>query len=211
MMKYPIQSGTLALILAGLCFNMICSAPLAARIGERRDTIEKRLFGSGGIVYRDDVIEANRRKGMPYLKYFDFLPSGSDVRIYFKTADGRRPASAELEEKRIAAGWDLHVVYVGGKSMIEVYKRSSSINDEEFNHLLALHAEGSFWKRLEKEDKKEAVSAFGFDIVRNDGRVRARKVSGDTLMFFDADLDVKLAEMNESDLQEKAPVSVNGF
>jgi hypothetical protein len=211
MMQYPIQLGTLALIIAGLFFNMICPSVSDARIGERRETIERRLFSSGGIVYRDDTIESNRRKGMPYLKYFEYLPSDCDVRIYFKTADGRRPASSELGEKRLSAGWDLHIVYVGGKSAIEVYKRSQSINAEEFNHLMALHAEGSFWRRVDKEEKKEAVSAFGFEMVRNDGQVRARKLGGDSVMFFDANLDEKLAEMNESDLQEKAPVSVEGF
>ena len=30
-------------------------------------------------------------------------------------------------------------------------------------------------------------------------------------MFFDSKLDVMLAEMNDSDQMEKAPVSVNGF
>ena len=55
------------------------------------ESIERRLFSSGGIVYRDDTIEESRRKGMPYAQYLEYLPSSSDVRIYFKTSDGRRP------------------------------------------------------------------------------------------------------------------------
>jgi hypothetical protein len=34
---------------------------------------------------------------------------------------------------------------------------------------------------------------------------------GNGLIFFDPKLDVMLAEMNDSDQIEKAPVSVNGF
>ena len=211
MMKYPIQLGILATISAGFMISLICPSTLDARIGERRESIERRLFASGGIVYRDDVIENNRRRGMPYLKYFEYLPSNSDVRVYFKTADGRRPTSSELEEKRMATGWDLHVVYVNGKSAIEVYKRSQGITEHEFNHLLRLHAESSFWKRLEKDEKEETVSAFGFEMIREDGQVRAKKLGGDSVMFVDSDVDTRLAEMNTSDLQEKAPISVEGF
>ncbi|WPJ94843.1 hypothetical protein SH580_15530 [Coraliomargarita algicola] len=211
MMKYPIRSGILAAVFAGFVINSLCSLALEARIGERRESIESRLFTSGGIVYRDETIESSRRKGMPYLKYFDYLPGSSDVRLYFKTADGRRPTSSELDDKRMSNGWDLHVVYINGKSAIEVYKRSEGITEHEFNHLMALHAGGSFWKRLSKEDKAEAVSAFGFEMVRDDGRVRAKKIGGDAVMFVDSEVDVRLAELNTSDLQEKAPVSVEGF
>ena len=211
MMKYPIQSGIIASIFAGLVIASILPSTLDARIGERRESIERRLFSSGGIVYRDDTIEESRRRGMPYTQYLEYLPSSSDVRIYFKTSDGRRPTSSELSDRRMSAGWDLHVVFVNGKSAIEVYKRSQGMSEQEFNRLMAIHAGGSFWKRLDKEDKDEVVSAFGFDMIRDDGLVRARKLGRDSVLFFDTEIDVKLAEMKTSDLQEKAPVSVDGF
>ena len=53
--------------------------------------------------------------------------------------------------------------------------------------------------------------AFGFDMVRSDGRVRARKIGGDKLMFVEADIDKRLAEMNTNELLESAPISVEGF
>ncbi|MEC8209000.1 MAG: hypothetical protein VX051_00935, partial [Verrucomicrobiota bacterium] len=112
---------------------------------------------------------------------------------------------------RMSAGWDLHVVFVNGKSAIEVYKRSQGMTEQEFNRLMAIHAGSSFWKRLGKEDKDEMVSAFGFEMVRDDGLVRARKLGRDSVLFFDTEIDVELAEMKTSDLQKRAPVSVNGF
>jgi len=211
MMKYPIQLGSLAAVVVGLLITSMTPSTVEARIGERRESIERRLFDSGGIVYRDDAIKATRRKEMPYLRFFELLPSSAEVRVYFKTADGRRPTSSELEDERMSAGWDLHVVYVNGRSAVEVYKRSQGISEFEFNQLLALHAGGSFWKRLSKDEMAETVSAFGFELVREDGQVRAKKMGGDILMFVDSEIDIKLAEMNTSSLQEKAPVSVDGF
>ena len=210
-MKCPIQLGTSVSVFAGLLIGSLLPSSLDARIGERRESIERRLFSSGGIVYRDDTIEESRRKGMPYAQYLEYLPSSSDLRIYFKTSDGRRPTSSELSDRRMSAGWDLHVVYVNGKSAIEVYKRSQGMTEHEFNRLMAIHAQGSFWKRLSKEDKAETVSAFGFEMIRDDGLVRARKLGGDSVLFFDTKIDLELAEMKTSDLQEKAPVSVEGF
>ena len=210
-MKYPTQLGTIVSVFAVLVIASLLPFTLDARIGERRESIERRLFSSGGIVYRDDSTEESRRKGMPYAQYLEYLPSSSDVRIYFKTSDGRRPTSSELSDRRMSAGWDLHVVFVHGKSAIEVYKRSQGMTEQEFNRLMAIHAGGSFWKRLGKEDKDEVVSAFGFEMIRDDGLVRARKLGRDSVLFFDTEIDVELAEMKTSDLQEKAPVSVDGF
>ena len=56
-----------------------------------------------------------------------------------------------------------------------------------------------------------SVSAYGFETIRDDSLVRAWKLGRDSVLFFDTDIDVELAEMKTSDLQEKAPVSVGGF
>ncbi|WP_269526861.1 hypothetical protein [Coraliomargarita parva] len=212
MMKYPLQTLGCRSLLAVLLF--LSSLPmLQARIGESREAIERRLFASGGIVYRDDATEANRRRGMPYEKYLTFLPSSWDVRIYFKTADGSRPQSSNMDPRRMSPGWDMHVIYMRGQSKIEVYKRSTGITEYEMNALLAAHADGSYWNKVDPKDKetKSMPSAFGFDMVRQDGTVRAKKLGGDSVMVFDAELDAQLAELNDASLQSAAPASVNGF
>ena len=71
-MKYPTQSGTIVSIVVGLVIASLLPSTLDARIGERRESIERRLFSSGGIVYRDDSIEESRRKGMPYTQYLEY-------------------------------------------------------------------------------------------------------------------------------------------
>jgi hypothetical protein len=70
---------------------IICSFSLQARIGEDRLTFEKRLNISGGYQYRSENVLSNRKRGMPYNKFSDFLPAQSEIRIYYKTLDGRKP------------------------------------------------------------------------------------------------------------------------
>ncbi|MEC8333411.1 MAG: hypothetical protein VXZ83_04720 [Verrucomicrobiota bacterium] len=210
-MKYTIYLKVFTAMIVTKALYILFPISVDARIDESRESIERRLFASGGIVYRDDEIEASRRRGMPYMRYLQYLPGSADIRIYFKTSDGRRPTSSELQQRRKSAGWDLHVVYVDGKSVIELYQRSQEMTDFETNHLLNLHKDGGYWKRPTKEEKEEIVSAFGFEMVRSDGRVRAKKIGSDRLMFIETDIDERLAEMNMNELQQSAPISVNGF
>lgn len=210
-MKYPKRILPLFAFSAIVLSGMFTPNHSEARIGETMRSIEGRLLSSGGIIYRDDAVEANRRRGMPYTRFSDYLPSSTEIRIYFKTDDGRKPTSSEVDSNKMSAGWDLHVVYMSGKSVMEVYKRSQSMTEFEFNQLLAIQGGGSFWKKAEKEEQKEMKSAFGVDMVRDDGAVRAKKVSGDTLLVIDAVIDEKLAGLKESDLLGKAPLSVSGF
>ena len=210
-MKYTIHLKTLTAIIVSVTFYILIVSSVDARIDERRESIERRLFASGGIMYRDDEIELSRRRGMPYMRYLQYLQDSADIRIYFKTSDGRRPTSSELEQKRMSEGWDLHVVYVDGKSVIELYQRSKGMTDFETNHLLNLHSGGGYWKRTSEEEKEDIVSAFGFEMVRSDGSVRAKKIGSDKLMFIETETDEFLAETNINELQQSAPISVNGF
>jgi hypothetical protein len=214
-MKYSNCSSVASLLCAVFTLSTLCSSA-EARIGERRDSIERRLMSAGGIMYRDDKAEQARRRGMPYLKFLELISASTDIRIYYKTADGRNPASKDLEANRSLPGWDMHVLYVNGVSAVEVYKRSQAMTDYEFNQLLGLQSNGSYWIKKEKRGKKEAApvtpdpSAFGYEMQTDNEMVRAKKISNG-LMFFDPKLDVMLAEMNDSDQLKKAPISVNGF
>ncbi|TVP77086.1 MAG: hypothetical protein EA353_11085 [Puniceicoccaceae bacterium] len=210
-MKYPLRFFNLGTAVAVYACLLILPSDADARIGERRDSIERRLFDSGGIVYRDEATRQNRMAGMPYLRFLDYLPSSADVRIYFKTPDGRRPSSSDLNERRMPDGWDLHLIAVDGRSVVEVYRRSQAITEDEFNQLLAIHAESSFWKRLSEEERDKLESAFGVDMIRDDAQVRAKRLGGNTVLFVDSGVDARLADLAASDRQQRAPISVRGF
>ena len=47
-------------------------------------------------------------------------------------------------------GWNLHILFVQGKSVIELYKRSDRITEFEFIQLLNLQSGNSFWEKKAK-------------------------------------------------------------
>ena len=182
---------------------------LQARIGESQSTIEARLFRSGGIVYRDDATELNRQRGMPYVPHLELMPE-LRVRIYFKSADGSKPKSSDMDPKRSSPGWDIHVLYLGGRSVMEVYKRSSGMTKVEYNQLLKLQAGGSYWKKLGRPAEGEKrLSIFGCDIEREDGSVRAK--GGGSLLLITRELDEELARRKAQQEEADAPTSLMGF
>lgn len=201
-----------ALLFLVLAASLALPNPSDARIGESLGTIERRLFASGGIIYRDKDLRKPRRNAGPYQQYLEYLGSSAEVRVYFKTDNGRQPRQSEVETDTLGNGWEVHVLYISGKSVFELYKRVGSITEQETNALLLLLGDGGYWDKPEPlADEEEAPpSVFGFDYVRNDGEVLAKKSAGG-IMVFKKQLDEFLAKQHESNLQNKAPDSVRGF
>lgn len=213
-MKY-----SLFIVLASLVCLLLPRAA-EARIGERRESLESRLLSNGGVLFKKDEESSTRQKSGPYSSYMQYLGSSAHARVYFKSDDGSQPTQSDVAEGTLGSGWEVHVLYVGGKSVLELYKRIGSITEYETNALLALLGGGGYWKEPESTtssgseasaaEDEPPPSAFGFDFVRSDGEVRAKK-SGGGLMVFQKQLDEYLAKQHESNLQEDAPKSVRGF
>lgn len=191
-----------------------------ARIGESRESFERRVLSNGGILFKKDEESSSRQKSGPYASYMQYLGSSTDVRVYFKSDDGSQPTQSDVAGGALGSGWEVHVLYVGGKSVLELYKRIGSITEYEMNALLAILGGGGYWKEpepaassdvaLSSEKDEPPPSAFGYDFVRSDGEVRAKK-SGTGLMVFQKQLDEYLAKQHESNLLQEAPKSVQGF
>jgi hypothetical protein len=190
-----------------LTVALLFPASAIARVGESMAEVERRLTSSGGIVYRDQAMIDGRMRGMPYLRILDYLPSRPQVRVYFKTHDGRRPMASELNARNMPDGWDLHVVYLNGVSVLEAYKRSQALTEHEINQLLALQQGDSYWGRV--RDAEE--TALGYRMQRNDEVLRANQAGNDTLIIFDAKMDRHVAKAIEEARTESAPISVQGF
>ncbi len=208
---------------------------LGARIGEKRSTLESRLLKSNGIVLRSDEIIEERQTGMPYLDYEVFFPKPYEVRLYFKSSDGSRPKQDELEtnnlkqafdrksapkkplstidptEKKLE-GWELHVLYIQGVSVLEVYKKTTSITEQELNYLLTLQSGKSFWTESTSANLPEGKhSALGFDFSRADHYLRAKKLSSRSIMFFRTQTDEFFHKALLKEREEEAPESIKGF
>ncbi|MGJ8641450.1 MAG: hypothetical protein ACSHYA_18820 [Opitutaceae bacterium] len=216
-MKYPEIKATLALLIVGMMIAPTFQSPLNARIGESKPELERRLFDRGGLAYRDeDIIEA-RREGMVYEEFIPYLVSDVDVQVYHKSADKENKAlRSKFTAKRMDPGWDLHVIYINGKSALELYQRSGKMTEQELNLLLVLQGGGKNWVKRETDglsktdESDENKTAFGFEMVRNDGKVRAKKISKG-ILFVDAVRDSQFAIARDADRNSSAPESVNGF
>lgn len=63
----------------------------------------------------------------------EYFPKSSEVRLYFKTVDGRRPKPSEIE-KGIPNGWVLHEIYYKNLIMVEIYQNPKlSTNSKKIN------------------------------------------------------------------------------
>lgn len=220
-MNYPSHSlvflQLLCLFLSPLCFSLA-----EARIGESKSNLERRLFASGGIRYRDDAIIEARREDMPYEQFMLYLESDFEFEIYHKSATADKALRSKFTARRMLPGWDLHVIYINGKSAVEVYQRSTGMTEQEMNYLLLLQGDGKNWSKREvdssEEDEslslsdmdEEDISAFGYEMVRNDGVVRAKN-QRNGILFVDAKWDIRFALEQDKERNAGAPISVNGF
>jgi hypothetical protein len=181
-----------------------------ARIGETSSAIDARIVHSGGIQYRDEALKNNRQQGMWYPGFLHLMRN-YDLKIYFKSADGSKPKSSDMSPRRMSSGWDLHVIYIGGRSVFEAYRRSAAMTDFEFNQILKMQAGNSYWKKIGRpEEGSEFLSIFGCNLERADGAVRAMR-RGNDLIFIDSDLDTALAKKRLENQKNLAPRSVMGF
>ena len=194
---------------------MICFifTHIYGRVGETRLLFEKRLNDSGGFQYRDEKVLSNRKRGMPYLGFLNFLPKKSELKIYYKTIDGRKPLAKDIRINSMLEGWDIHIIYVNEKSVFELYKRSEKINDFEFAALLKIQSGQSFWKKKDptQANPKDDISAFGYDFLRDDNLLKAKKIGNNTLIIFSSDFDLFIEKEKDSEQKEKLPASIKGF
>ena len=204
-------------------------------IGENRSKLESRLLKSSGIILREDDLTEGRQTGMPYLDYEEFYPKPYEIRLYFKSSNGNRPKLDELASSRLTQafdrrsppkrplksidsserkleGWELHVLYIKGVSVLEVYKKTTEITEQELKFLLGLQTANSFWTESSKDELPDGkYSALGFDLVRVDGYLRAKKLNSRALMIFRSQTDEFFHHSKIKEQTELAPESIKGF
>ena len=178
------------------------------RIGEDRLAFEQRLNVSGGYQYREESVLSNRKRGMPYLKYLDFLPSRSELRIYYKTLDGRKPLAKEIKVSSMLEGWDIHVTLSKVNrfsKFIEEAQRSTNLN---FPHFCEFKPKILWEKASEIQDQDAPETAFGFDYMRNDKKPRAKRMGSSSLLFLSTQFDKFL---NQEFKEQMEALSIKGF
>lgn len=186
------------------------SMEVQARVGEERSKLEIRLFRSGGLQIKEDKLIEQKQRAVPYLKFEPYFPSSTEIRLYYKTLDGRRPKPSELEN-RVPEGWVLHVIYYKGVSVLEVYQKNGKIDAFEKTHLLDFQRANSFWVEVSKEESIQTESCFQHDFIRDDQTTKAKILGNSSMIFFSSDFDLALARAQEEEQRKSAPESIRGF
>ena len=186
------------------------SMEVQARVGEERSKLEIRLFRSGGLQIKEDKLIEQKQRAVPYLKFEPYFPSSTEIRLYYKTLDGRRPKPSELEN-RVPEGWVLHVIYYKGVSVLEVYQKNGKIDAFEKTHLLDFQRANSFWVEVSKEESIQTESCFQHDFIRDDQTTKAKILGNSSMIFFSSDFDLALARAQEEEQRKSAPESIKGF
>lgn len=224
---------------------LISPAALHARVGETQEMVEKRLLQPGvGKLYprpaepkekdkekdkdkdkdkdkktaKDREAERQQRKEAqddPLKDVRAFLPADIHEMFYWKSA-----IASQLSND---TGWKVDVLYISGRSVLEIYKRvGDSLNTFEVKGILNANRGNSSWKKVTNEGG--GTNGIGYDYELEDGSLRASQ-QDNWIMVFSVRLDnyvmqQQLIAKAESDRQReqqkreqaiKAPESVSGF
>lgn len=210
-----------------LLIASVLTSSLSARVGETLGDVERRILqpNLGKLFFRvkdkdKDQREAERQqqreeREQPFHAARPFFPGETVERIYWKSA-----ISGQLSNEN---GWKVHVFFVGGRSVLEAYRRvGESLNEFEVRALLAANRGASSWKKISGEGG--GTNGIGYDFELEDGSLRAKQQNG-WLMIFSAKLDGYVVEQQKAakeirdrelaeqklEQQNKAPESVAGF
>jgi len=210
-----------------LLLCLVASSETSARIGESDDQLERRLLrGSDkGLEITDNDLESFYRTRSPVFMDLRILAEeGLQYKIYYKSADDLVASSNRLWQEDNKGrrsdrpvpkpeGWLLHVAYLNGVSVLELYQRSEELTDVEIEGLLLRNAGETRWVKGSPPAGKEEVilpEVFSANHHRADFGVYA-DVRRDSVLMFDPRLDSRIHEMELERAEEEGPESLEGF
>ncbi len=206
-------------------------AKVEARIGDTPEQMAARMLQPNlgkNFTWPKDMNPREREKALkenPLEAFAHLLPTSVEdwrEQIYWKSA-----LSQQLSTEN---GWRVHVYFLKGRSVLELYRRvGMPLNDFEVNAILARLRGGQSWRRATKEETKaaEAESVIGYEYELGDAEgasLRARR-QGDWMILFHKRFDDYLVARKErwneteglrkaqqaSEQERAAPASVEGF
>jgi hypothetical protein len=198
-----------------------------ARIGDTPEQMAARMLQPNmgkNFSWPKDMDERERerqRKEYPLTPFVDFLPTAAEdwrEQIFWKSAVPKQLSNEN--------GWRVHVHYLKGRSVLELYRRVGvGLNDFEINAILARVRGNQTWRRVAKKDNVETLLGYDFELGDAEGGTLRARRQGDWLMVYHKRLDEYLlarkARWDDSEVARKAqeaieqeklaPASVEGF
>lgn len=230
MIVHPAPTRRLCRLATSFTLAFFACSIAVARIGDTPEQMSSRLVQTnvGKTFYwpKDMAPREKERqlREIPLSGFSHLLPTAAEEwkeQIFWKSALHRQPSDED--------GWRVHVYYLNGRSVVELYRRvGKPLNDFEINGILGRMRGNQTWRRVpKKEGQKQEDSILGYDFALGEEGadvLRARK-QGDWLIVFhkrfDDYLAARKARWDETETQRKAelaveqektaPVSVDGF
>jgi len=209
-----------------LLLCLVASSETSARIGDSESQLERRLLrGSDkGLEITDDDLESFYRTRSPIFMDLKILAEeGLQYKLYYKSADDSNASSNRLwlEDKKGRRsdrpvpkpdGWLLHVAYLNGVSVLELYQRSEELTDVEIEGLLLMNAGDTRWVKGPPLPGEKVIipQVFAANHHREDLAVYA-DIQEDSVLMFDPRLDSRIHEMELERAEEEGPESLEGF
>ena len=118
----------------------VCAAA-SARIGDTKQEISDRLFGKTPHAYVYNSREDRLREALelPYKHKILMFPAGAENFFVFKNPTSGTTAQGDTITQHELYGWELHIVFYRGKSVLEFYRRHTDpMTMEELAELMEI-------------------------------------------------------------------------
>ncbi len=143
---------------------LAAAAPCAfARIGENKNALENRLLSktTGGLEYETKEFREREALELPYRDLLLIFPRDTAEGFYFSRLDGKKAIPADVVKQDALNGWEIHICYYKGVSVLEFYrKRGAVIFPEEAAAIMSfMKNEGASWTNAKPPAKPQAVPA----------------------------------------------------
>lgn len=187
-------------------FLLFFNQKTEARLGDSMRALEARLIQSGpGLEYGREERDRKIDGRIPYQVVLDNFTGEIEVKVYFKPASNQRVRPSQLRDNPRMPGWDLHVIYYRGISVLEAYIRNGQAMSEfEWRGLLVANQGGSHWQQKRPDDPTEHIFSYQFQTA--DGRKRALRQGNNAIFYM-----VEFEELVVAERSEQAPDSLAGF
>ena len=142
----------------------------SARISESKQEIADRLFAKTQHAYVYSSKEDRLREALelPYKNIMFMFPSGAESFFLYKNPTSKTSAQGDTITQHELYGWELHLVFKNGKSVMEFYRRhGDSMTVEELEELMksiASKKTSSKWKYVEEPS---LIREWKFDVKKS--------------------------------------------
>ncbi len=138
-----------------LAASIVAASSLEARIGEPRTSIENRFQSKLNGAYFYSSAEEKFREAMelPYKYLILLMPKDAQNCFYFKRFDRVTATNSDVIQQHDLVGWELHIVFQGGSSVLEFYTHHGNpMTIEELEGLMEAVAKSRGDAHWEKSD-----------------------------------------------------------